>query len=92
MCRDVLKFWSALWTFAEREGIEPTNNAAEQALRPVVLWRKGCFGAFSDWGNQFVERILSVSATCRQQGLDLLDIVVDALTAWRFSAPHPHSA
>lgn len=91
-CRDLLKLWPALWTFAEREGVEPTNNLAEQALRPVVLWRKGCFGAFSDWGNQFVERILSLSATCRQQGLDLLDTVVNALTAWRLANSQPHPA
>lgn len=91
-CRDLLKLWPALWTFAEREGVEPTNNAAEQALRPVVLWRKGCFGAVSDWGNKFVERILSLSATCRQQGLDLLDTVVNALAAWRLANPQPHLA
>lgn len=91
-CRDLLNLWPALWTFAEREGVEPTNNAAEQALRPVVLWRKGCFGAFSDWGNQFVERILSVGATCRQQGLDLLDTVVNALVIWRATAQLPQPA
>jgi transposase len=91
-CRDLLSLWPALWTFAEREGVEPTNNAAEQALRPVVLWRKGCFGAFSDWGNRFVERILSVSATCRQQGLNLVDTVVDALSSWRAANPQAHPA
>jgi len=91
-CRDLLNLWPALWTFAARDGVEPTNNAAEQALRPVVLWRKGCFGAFSDWGNQFVERILSVSATCRQQRLDLLDTVVDALATWRAVAQEAHPA
>jgi hypothetical protein len=32
----------ALWTFVREENVEPTNNAAEQALRPAVLWRKGC--------------------------------------------------
>jgi transposase len=88
-CEDLLKVWSALWTFAERGGVEPTNNEAERALRPAVLWRKGCFGAFSDWGNQFVERILSVSATCRQQGLDLLDTLTAAVVAWRTTAPQP---
>ena len=91
-CRDLISLWPALWTFAEREGVEPTNNAAEQALRPVVLWRKGCFGAFSDWGNQFVERILSVSATCRQQGLNLVDTAVDALLTWRAANPQVHPA
>ena len=48
------------------EGVEPTNNAAERALRPQVLWRKGCFGADRDAGTQFVARILTVAATCRQ--------------------------
>jgi transposase len=90
-CLDLLKLWPALWTFAEREGVEPTNNAAEQALRPVVLWRKGCFGAFSDWGNQFVERILSVSATCRQQSLNILDTVTNAVIAWRALATLPQA-
>ena len=91
-CDELLKVWPALWTFAERGGVEPTNNEGERALRPAVLWRKGCFGAFSDWGNQFVERILSVSATCRQRGLNLLDTVVDALAAWRLTVPQPRSA
>ncbi len=86
---DLLKLWPALWTFAERGGVEPTNNEAERALRPAVLWRKGCFGAFSDWGNQFVERILSVAATCRQQGLDLLNTVTEAIIVWRTAAPQP---
>ncbi len=89
-CQELLPLWPALWTFAEREGVEPTNNGTEQALRPAVLWRKGCFGAFSDWGNQFVERILSLSATCRQQGVNLLERVVDALAAWRATAPQTH--
>jgi len=88
-CRSLLTLWKALWTFAEREGVEPTNNSAEQALRPVVLWRRGCFGAVSDWGNRFVERILSLSATCRQQHLDLLDTVERALTSWRAANPPP---
>lgn len=89
-CRELLPLWPALWTFAEREGVEPTNNATEQVQRPAVLWRKGCFGAFSDWGNQFVERILSLSATCRQRGVNLLGAVADALATWRATAPQTH--
>ena len=41
LCRELRRWWAALWTFARVEGIEPTNNGAERALRPAVLWRKG---------------------------------------------------
>jgi len=54
--------------FAEVAGVEPTNNAAERALRPAVLWRKGSFGTRSEDGARFVERLLTVSATCKQHG------------------------
>jgi transposase len=57
---ELLDLWPALWTFVTIDGVEPTNNAAEQALRPAVLWRKGCFGAQSAAGNTFVERLLTV--------------------------------
>jgi transposase len=67
MCQELLKHEQALWTFVREEGVEPTNTAAEQALRGAVLWRKGCFGAQSAEGNQFVERILSVRPPCRPQ-------------------------
>ena len=68
LCRALLRLWPALWTFAEVAGVEPTNNAAERALRPAVLWRKGSFGTRSDAGARFVERLLTVSATCKQHG------------------------
>ena len=69
---------AALWTFARVEGIEPTNNAAERALRPAVLWRKGSFGSDSEAGTRFAERLLTVAATCRQQGRTLLEFLVAA--------------
>ncbi|MBM4393997.1 MAG: IS66 family transposase [Deltaproteobacteria bacterium] len=89
LCRDMLALWPALWTFLTVEGVEPTNNAAERALRPAVLWRKGCFGAASDAGNLFVERILTVTATCRQHERPLLTFLTDAVRAHRagFLAP-----
>jgi transposase len=86
---DVRKLESALWTFASVEGVEPTNNAAERALRPAVLWRKGCFGADSDDGNQFVARILTVAATCRQQQRPLLTYLTDAVVAHRLGQSAP---
>ncbi len=60
------------------EGVEPTNNAAERALRPAVLWRKGSFGSDSEAGSRFAERLLTVVASCRQQGRSLLDFLVAA--------------
>jgi transposase len=72
-CREILKVERARWTFARVEGIEPTNNAAERALRHAVLWRKSSYGTDSEAGSRFVERVLSVVATCRQQGRNVLD-------------------
>jgi transposase len=86
---ELLKLWPALWTFVSVEGVEPTNNAAERALRPAVLWRKGCFGAQSEGGNRFVERILTVSATCQQQNRHLLTFLTDAVSAYWAGQPAP---
>jgi hypothetical protein len=46
--RELTNWWPALWTFALVEGVEPTDNGAERALRLAVLWRKGMFGSGSD--------------------------------------------
>ncbi len=81
--------WPALWTFVVLDGVEPTNNVAAQALRPAVLWRKGSFGTHSAAGSRFVERILTVSATCRRHGRDLLAFLVEARTAAQVGQPHP---
>ena len=59
-------------------GVEPTNNVTERALRPAVLWRKGSFGCEIEAGSRFAERLLTVAATCRQQGRSLLDFLVAA--------------
>jgi transposase len=75
-CRNLTAHEPKLWTFAWQEGVEPTNNAAERALRHAVLWRKGSGGTDSGRGSRFVERVLSVRQTCRQQGRNLLDYLV----------------
>ena len=76
LCRELTKWWPALWTFARVEGVEPTNNVAERALRPAVLWRTGSFGSDSEAGSRFAERLLTVVLTCRQQGRPLLAFLV----------------
>ena len=88
-CRDLLGVWPALWTFVDVEGVEPTNNAAERALRPAVLWRKGCYGTDSADGSRFVERILTVTTTCRQQQRQVLPFLADAVRAYWAGLPAP---
>jgi transposase len=85
----LLKLWPALWTFVTVVGVEPTNNRAEQAIRPAVLWRKGSFGTQSEGGARFVERVLSVAATCKQQGRPLLDYLTNVCTAAQQGQPIP---
>lgn len=82
-CRGVLKVWDALWTFAEREGVEPTNNVAERALRHAVIWEKISLGTWSDGGCRFVERIESLIATSRQRGESLLSTLTEAIRVYR---------
>jgi transposase len=88
-CTALLKLWPALWTFVTVPGIEPTNNAAEQAIRPAVLWRKGSFGTQSAAGNAFVTRLLSVAATCKQHDRSLLAYLTVVCTAARRGQPIP---
>jgi transposase len=88
-CRDVLWWWPALWTFVDVAGVEPTNNAAERALRPAVLWRKGSFGTQSASGNAFVAHILTVTATCRQQQRHVLTFLTEAVRAHWIGLPAP---
>jgi transposase len=89
LCRDLNRWWPALWSFARVEDVEPTNNVAERALRPAVLWRKGSFGTDSEAGSWFAERLLTVVATCRQQGRRLLDFLVAAGEAAVRGMPAP---
>jgi transposase len=88
-CRALDRLWPALWTFVEEADVEPTNNAAERALRPAVLWRKGSFGTQSDGGARFVERLLTVTATCKQQGRSVLDYVTAVCSAAQLGQPAP---
>jgi transposase len=81
MCREILKVRQALWTFVRHEGVEPTNNAAERAIRPGVLWRKGSFGTQSADGSRFVEAMMTVVATLKQQHCDVLDYLTAACEA-----------
>ena len=81
VCREILKVRRALWTFVRHEEVEPTNNTAERAIRPGVLWRKGSFGTQSAEGSRFVETMMTVVATLKQQQRPVLDYLTTACEA-----------
>ena len=80
-CRDILKRRQALWTFVQVAGVEPTNNTAERSIRPGVLWRKGSFGTQSAEGSRFIESMLTVVATLKQQQRSVLEYLTAACEA-----------
>ena len=87
--KNLLKVWPALWTFSEIDGVEPTNNAAERGLRAAVIHRKLSLGSQSEQGERTIERLLSVSQTCRLQRRSLLAYLTDLLTARARGDPLP---
>jgi transposase len=88
-CREILKLRRALWTFVRHAGVDPTNNAAERAIRPGVLWRKGSFGTHSPEGSRFVEAMMTVVATLKQQHSNVLDYLTAACEAALCGEPAP---
>jgi len=89
LCRDRLARWDQLWMFCSVEGVEPTNNSAERALRPAVLWRKKSQGTRSDCGSRYVATMLSVATTCRMQKRRVWEYLTAAFQAAQTSRPVP---
>lgn len=88
-CRKLLTVEPALWTFVEHAGVEPTNNAAERALRPAVVWRKQSFGANSQEGSQFVARMMTTVTSLKAQQRPIFDFLSEAVKASRQGSPAP---
>jgi transposase len=88
-CRRLLRHQPMLWTFTRYAGVAPTNNAVERALRHGVIWRKLCYGTASERGSRFVERLLTVVATARQQDHEVFDFLSAALHAARHGQVGP---
>ena len=88
-CANLIKIWPALWGFVTHPGVEPTNNAAEQALRTIVLKRKISGPTRSRRGDQFIARGFSAFETCRRQGRDLMGYLHGAVIAWIDKTPPP---
>jgi transposase len=75
------------FTFVHEEGVEPTNNAAERALRTAVQWRKIMFGTRSEDGEVAMARLLTVTRTCQLQQLNALVYLTAAIRAHRRRRP-----
>ena len=88
-CANLLAMEPALWTFVRKQGVEPTNNTAERALRHGVLWRHTSFGTHSPVGSRFVERMLTVRDTLRQQQRNVLEYLTTACRAALCHQPAP---
>ena len=88
-CRDILKHQEYLWTFVSDPLVEPTNNPAEQIIRQAVIWRKMSFGTQSKRGAKYVERILTVCATCRLQGRSIIAYIRNACHCYSHNLPAP---
>lgn len=86
-CREILKVEEALWTFVFNPGVEPTNNASEQALRGAVIWRRISYGSQSQAGSEFVARMLTVTTTLKRQKRSVFQFLVDAVRAKRNGTP-----
>lgn len=82
-CRQLLKVEPAMWLFVTTEGVEPTNNAAERAIRPAVLWRRTSFGSQTQAGSAFVARMLTVVTTLKSQQRNILEFMTTAVVAAR---------
>jgi transposase len=88
-CRELYEHRQWLWTFLRHEGVEPTNNAGERSLRHAVIWRKLSFGTQSASGSRFVETMLTVIETCRQQGRNAFSFLTAAVQAHLAHQPAP---
>jgi transposase len=88
-CADILDHKAALWTFVDRDDVEPTNNHAERELRAFVLWRKRSFGTQSERGNLFAERLMTVAHTARKQNKNVLAFLTACCTAARDGSMPP---
>jgi transposase len=88
-CRELYEHRQWLWTFLRHEGVEPTNNAGERSLRHAVISRKLSFGTQSASGSRFVETMLTVIETCRQQRRNVFVFVANAVEAHLAHQPAP---
>jgi transposase len=62
--------WTALTRYVDDGRVEVDNNAAERAIRALVLGRRNYLFAGSDRGGETAARLYSLIGTCRLNGID----------------------
>jgi transposase len=87
--KSLLMHWDGLFTFLEHEGVAPTNNASERAIRPAVQWLKICFGNQSEEGEILTARLLTAERSCILQGKNPFQFLFDSVVAYRSGLPGP---
>lgn len=88
-CQNILSYGPALWRFLETDGVEPTNNLAERLIRTIAIWRKTSFGTQSKAGSLYMERIMTVVATCKLQKRNILDYLTCAVKSYLEKSSFP---
>jgi transposase len=86
---DLIRLWPAVFRFLDTEGVEPTNNIAEQRIRAAVQWRRVSQGSRSVAGCLFASRILTAASTCRGQGYSPLAYLTEAVVSYLHGRPAP---
>lgn len=91
-CRELHDRFENLWVFQYHDGVEPTNNTAERSLRHAVIWKQLSFGTQSDAGSRFVETMLTIIETCRQQKRNLFQFLCESHDAYMAGKTTPSLA
>ena len=89
LARAMFEHCDKFFVFIEKDGVEPTNNSAERALRCAVQWRKTSFGSRSATGEVTMARLLTVTQTCRMQNRNPLDYLNKAIRSHRLAQAVP---
>lgn len=98
--------WVALTRYVEDGRIEVDNNAAERAIRALVLGRRNYLFAGSDAGGETAACLYSLVGTCRLNGIDpygyLREVLeripahpinrIEELLPWNMYLPAPRPA
>jgi len=83
-CQHLFRDEAMCWTFLQHPDIPLTNNEAERAIRPYVIWRKLSFASQSHQGDQFRPMISSIIGTAQRLGIStaklLRQICTEGLT------------
>jgi transposase len=67
--------------FMTEPGVEPTNNATEQAIRHPVIDRRITQGTRGDAGMRWCERIWTILSTCQKQRRNVFEFIHASLVA-----------